>query len=144
MLHWFDICMSQSLCLLWGICTLIYLFKDVHTDIAQAQRTLHMVSTETLGRRCPHIHIMDNRQPCAFSLTMSNFCWCFNSPVLPVWFIFPPPPQIFLFSGVLRSRKDTVARRRCPGLLWEIQWVPANRLCTVVSNLSSTSWWRDL
>lgn len=44
----------------------------------------------------------------------------------------------FFGSGVLRSRKDAVAGWRSAGVFWEIQWVPANRLCTIVSNFFYT------
>ena len=36
-------------------------------------------------------------------------------------------------SGVLWSRKEAVGWRRSEGLLWEVQWVPAHRLRTIVS-----------
>lgn len=39
----------------------------MYTGIAQAQRTLHVVSTKTLSARCPQTHIVDDTQPCPFT-----------------------------------------------------------------------------
>jgi len=33
------------------------------------------------------------------------------------------------WPGVLRPHCWVVARRRCAGVLWTLQWVPAHRLC---------------
>ena len=60
-----------------------------------------------------------------------------KSHFLPVGNTQAPVINVFLFalssSGVLRACKDTVAGWGGPGVLREIQWVPAYRLCTIVS-----------